>query len=144
MPEGYKPAPRETAADETGKIDTLDRKLKDSVYLLIDGQLPTTTVTDSESLLEAAQRAVKEQGGKNLELYCPSGAPVAVHMTKAEEGGDSYFGTKTFFLRLQYDDGILQPPERQSQQFAWLDRSEIVELHQRNDGAQAQFYRYLL
>ena len=143
MPEGFRPSPRETEADKSGKTDTLDRKLKDSVYLLINGTLPTTSLTENESLLEAAQRAVKENGGQRLELYSPSGAPVAVHLTKGEPG-EPYFGTKTFFLRLQYDDGTVQVKDKNKQQFAWLDRTEILQLHQQKDDDQAKFYRYLL
>jgi len=147
LPEGFKPAPRETEADKSGKTDTLDRRLKDSVYLMVDGALPTSDLNDadSESLVKAAKRVVQENGGDNLELYCPSAAPVAVHMEKAEDGdSSSYFGTKTFFLRLQYDDGVIQPKDLKKQKtFAWLARKEIVELLQLSE-EQAKFYRYLL
>ena len=146
LPEGFRPSPRETEADKTGKKDTLDRKLKDSVYLCIDGKLPTTYVIENESLLEAAQRAVKESAGPQLELYCPSGAPVAVHLAKSETPSEEpYFGTKTFFLRLQYDDGTVQAnKDKKRGEFAWLDRTEIVQLYQQNDQEQAKFYRYML
>jgi tRNA A58 N-methylase Trm61 len=146
LPEGFRPAPRETEADQSGKTDTLDRKLKDAVYLLVDNKLPTTTLDnpDSETLLDAAKRAISENGGSQLEFYCPSNAPVAVHMTKAEEGS-SFFGTKTFFLRLQYDDGTIQAKDLKKKQTAWLDRSEIIDLFEGlSDGTDAKFYRYLL
>jgi hypothetical protein len=129
-----------------GKTDTLDRKLKDSVFFLVDNQLPTTSLDnpDSETLLEAAKRAISENGGSQLELYCPSNAPVAIHMTKAEDGSP-FFGTKTFFLRLQYDDGAVQEKDLKNKQIAWLDRSEVMGLVDgSSDGADAKFYRYLL
>lgn len=144
LPDGYRPSPRETESDKSGKKDTVDRKLKDSVYLLIHGKLPTTFLTENESLLEAAQRAVKESGGQRLELYCPSGAPVAVHLTKNQDGSEPYFGVKTFFLRLQYDDGPVQANDMSKNEIAWLDRSEILQLHEQNDDEQAKLYKYLL
>ena len=146
LPEGFRPAPRETEADTSGKTDTLDRKLKDIVYFMVDKQLPTTSMqnADSETLLEAAKRAISENGGSQLEFYCPSNSPVAVHMTKAEEGS-SFFGTKTFFVRLQYDDGVIQVKDLEKKQIAWLDRSEIVGLFEgSSNGADAKFYQYLL
>ncbi len=39
-PPGFTPAPRVTKADEAGNVQTLDRKLKDRVYLVVDG-VPT-------------------------------------------------------------------------------------------------------
>ena len=113
---------------------------------MVGKQLPTTSLenADSETLLEAAKRAISENGGSQLEFYCPSNAPVAVHMTKAEEGS-SFFGTKTFFVRLQYDDGLIQVKDLEKKQIAWLDRSEIVRLFEdSSDGADAKFYQYLL
>jgi hypothetical protein len=115
------------------------------VYLLVDGQFPTTTLDDTEtteeSLLQAAQRAATAASSKTtpLELYSPSQAPVAVHMTKdKDENDERYFGTKTFFLKLQYDDGSIQGGGE-----SWLDRSEIVALHKDQED-QAKFYQYLL
>lgn len=148
LPEGFKPAPRETKADKEGKTDTLDRKLKDSVFFLVEQQFPRTLLkdVDSESLLEAAKRAVGENGGSQLELYCPSNAPMAVHLVKEQEGSP-HFGTKIFFMRLQYDDGDIQAKDLKEKKFEWLDRSEIVDLSSGSDLGDipdARFYRYLL
>ena len=136
------------------------------MYLLVNGKLPTTTLElkandkdddqnhakQQESLLGAAQRAVREQTGKDstLELYCPSQAPVAVYMTK-DDNDSPYFGTKTFFMRLQYDDGTVVGGK--TRKVAWLDRSEIVSLYSNNNtnkekdenpDDEAKFYHYLL
>ncbi len=113
---------------------------------MVDKQLPTTSLqnADSETLLEAAKRAISENGGSQLEFYCPSNSPAAVHMTKAEEGS-SFFGTKTFFMRLQYDEGTIQVRDLEKKQIGWLDRSEIVGLCEgSSNGADAKFYQYLL
>ena len=92
LPENFKPAPRETKADEDGTINTLDRRLKDRVYLMIGDCFPTTDLkiskneddrydNDCETLLEAAHRGLKElnirgegkkKGELPIDLYSPS------------------------------------------------------------------------
>ena len=160
LPENFKPAPRETAADLDGSVDTLDRKLKDRVYLMFtndddkqDSQnngpyFPTTTLDDeeNESLLQAAQRALQEHlagsstkkkktekagdGVSNLplNLYCPSNMPIAVRLEETKDDNSEYFGTKTFFMKVQYDDGKITPRDvSKGRKFCWLDRQEIAE-----------------
>ena len=105
--------------------------------------------TDCETLLEAAIRGVKEHtpgGGKKkgpLDLYYPSQAPIGVqldvHDDDQQKSTGSY-GIKTFFMKVQYDDGVLKGGD-----ISWLDRSEIVErftAEAKND--EAKFFRYLL
>jgi hypothetical protein len=165
LPENYKPAPRETKADLEGTVATLDRRLKDRVYLMIGDSFPTTDVSmegsdneDGESLLEAALRGLQEQASKGekkkknkddgsnlpLDLYCPSQAPLAVKLNpyeSHEQKSTGFYGTKTFFVKVQYDDGVLG----KDIDFAWLDRSEIVERIQAISGDdEAKFYRYML
>jgi hypothetical protein len=154
LPEGYRPAPRVTHADETGDVQTFDRKLKDRVFFtLVDPDsgnchFPTVDITvneNDESFLEAAQRALQETngGGTILELYCPSQAPMAVTLAADATTEDPlYYGTKTFFMRVQYDDGTIAGT---TTDFAWLDRNEIVERVQQHQGDnESKFYRYLL
>jgi hypothetical protein len=193
LPEGFKPAPRVTAADEDGSVDTLDRRLKDRVYLMFEDvsddssslpYFPTTVVKDDESLLEAAQRALQEQvvsdapgsvgkkkmggneaaGGNSsgkpfpLTLYCPSKMPIAVRLDQYGDDSSEFFGTKTFYMKVQYDDGKLtQRDIPNTKSICWLDRSEIVErmmisLSANNDNnnssdinhSDANFYQYML
>jgi hypothetical protein len=128
---------------------------------MIGDSFPTTVVNtegdEGESLLDAAIRGLKEQVTKGehkkkkttedklpLDLYCPSQAPWAVKLDvydTEEQQSSGYFGTKTFFVKVQYDDGVL----RKGIDFAWLDRSEIVERIQAASGDDdAKFYRYML
>ena len=137
---------------------------------------PHTDVQDGESLLEAAIRALHEhigtkgtggKGGKNppklpLDLYYPSQAPLGVHLqaydnndgtndddddeSKAVSSADGYFGTKTFFLKVQYDDGRVTKDDVGGRDFEWLDRGEVVD-HLLAHGIRdedAKFYQYLL
>jgi hypothetical protein len=122
----------------------MDRRLKDRVFFVVkegdNWTFPSVEIKQDETLLAAAQRAVADT---KLELYCPSNAPVASSMDLLENDAN-YFGVKTFFYRLQYDDGKVETSDALAK-YAWLDRQEIVEhvKEQKGDGA-SQFYRYIL
>ena len=81
-----------------------------------------------------------------MNLYCPSNAPIACKMDLFEND-QKYMGSKTFFMRIQYDDDAYTlPTSTTTQQQAWLDRQEIVDhmkTIQGNDGA-SKFYHYML
>lgn len=147
LPEGFRPAPRETPADESGEVQTLERKLKDRVYYTIPGDdnsfpfpIVEVNMDEDESLLEAAKRALLQNGGKKLDLYYASHAPIAVSLTR-DDSDDRFFGNKIFYLKVQYDDGQIVDQK----EFAWLDRDEIVgRMSQQSGEDQANFYRYML
>ena len=152
LPEGFTPAPRETEADNIGDVRTLNRRLKSRVYLAVkdDGKwaLPTATVKPEETLLDATKRAVADAAGDKLELYCPSNCPMAVDLTVYSEEDQKKFGTfgvKTFFLRVQYDEGEVDEEENDGSDYGWLDRDEITERVREEQGEDAsKFYHYML
>jgi large subunit ribosomal protein L46 len=149
LPKGYTPAPRETEADASGNVRTVDRKLKTSIYLLLqqngNWQLPTIQLQNEETLVDAAKRAMDTMVGSQLEFWCPSNAPFAVDMTAGSEGNDSTYGTKTFFLKVQYDEGDIVKDILAADDFAWLERSEVVDrVRQERDEDAARFYQYML
>mmetsp|Transcript_14898 Transcript_14898/g.21067 ORF Transcript_14898/g.21067 Transcript_14898/m.21067 type:complete len:352 (+) Transcript_14898:232-1287(+) len=156
LPEGFTPASRITEADKSGNVRTLDRRLNTRVYLAVNQKyqdktrwtLPTVTLENDETLLQAAQRAVKQVAGDELELWCPSNCPMAVDMyVPPNPPKDSnIFGNKTFYMRVQYDEGqVDESKQNMYQDYAWLDRSEIVErvLSERGENT-SKFYHYLL
>lgn len=147
LPKGFVPAPRETEADASGYTQTTDRKLKTSIYLAVlengKWQLPTVNLNDEETLLEAAQRAIPEKVGSSLEFWCPSNAPVAVQVVPfPEEDRGMYYGIKKFTMKLQYDIGAVE--DKTVDDFAWLDRQEVVDRVQDQGDDTAKLYRYLL
>jgi large subunit ribosomal protein L46 len=153
LPKGFTPAPRETEADKTGNVRTTNRKLKTSVYLTVqedeEWQLPTVTLLDDgkETFLEAAKRAVKEKVGDGVEFWCPSNCPWSVDMKAFPENqrANGLYGTKTFFMKVQYDEGVVSEQEMTVQDFAWLDRREIAERFGEKQGDEASmFYHYML
>ena len=151
LPKGFVPAPRETEADHSGEIRTTNRRLKTSVFLAVQSdkhwQLPTTEVKDDETLLEAARRVIPDSVGKEVEFWCPSNCPCAVDMVAfpEEERHNGFYGTKTFFMKLQYDEGAVKEEEMSVKDYGWLERSEMVERVKDQQGDyEAKFYRYLL
>ena len=148
LPEGFTPAPRETEADRTGDTRTVNRKLKTSIYLVVQKEgdrwhFPTVDLQEEETLLEAAKRALKEQVGEQLEFWSISNAPCAVDMKAFESPKDGLYGTKTFFLKLYYDEG--EAATKNVSDFSWLDRQEMTEKVLQEQGENtSKFYHYLL
>jgi ADP-ribose pyrophosphatase YjhB (NUDIX family) len=144
LPPSFRPAPRETEADQSGKVNTMDRKLKDRVFLLLEEEsdkwaFPKSPVVDGESLLDAAKRTVNEQVGKDLDLYYPSNGPCAIQVVAQDEG--DYFGRKIFYVRVQHDEGDVSNTIKHG----WLDRQEIVErMLKAHEEDESKFYQYLL
>jgi large subunit ribosomal protein L46 len=155
----FAPAPRETLADASGDVRTLQRRLKSKVYLTVQSepnspwQLPTVDISDHESLLEAAKRAVPKLVGDDLEFWCPSNAPWTVDLRAysdaekqaMEQQGQTYFGTKTFVMKVQYTLGDVDTATMAVHDFAWLDRHEVTERVRQQQGDHAsQYYYYML
>jgi large subunit ribosomal protein L46 len=160
----FTPAPRETEHDHSGNVKTLDRQLKTRVYLTVqtdkegnrDGPrwtLPSVIPTHEETLLQAAQRAVKDAAGETLTLWCPGNAPMAVNFrpyTKnmSEDFTQNYYGEKIFYYRVQYDHGELDEGaylKNGIKDYAWLSKEEMVERVVVERGEhQAKFFKYML
>ena len=162
LPRGFEPAPRETEADLSGDFRTLDRSLKTRVYLTVkdsmlspDGDkelwhFPTVRVQDDEVLLDAAKRAIREKVGDGLDIWYPSNCPMAVDVQVFEKEEQSRFGgtfgIKKFFMVVQYDDGKVTSKDLvTASDFAWLEKSELVERIKEEQGEEpSKLYYYLL
>lgn len=156
----FTPAPRETEADASGDVRTTNRKLKTNIYLTVQEQdnglwqFPTVDITDNETLLDAAKRAIPEQVGNEIEFWCPSNCPWSVHLTpytEEEQKVQQLYGSKTFFMKVQYDEGNVVLNNQQKKgvkvvhDFAWLDRQEMVDRVKEQQGEHmSKFYYYML
>ena len=156
----FTPAPRETEHDASGNVRTTNRKLKTNIFLTVQEQnntglwqFPTVDVNDNETLLDAAKRAVPEQVGTDIEFWCPSNCPWSVHLTpytEEEQKQQNWYGSKTFFMKVQYDEGDVVLDTKQSKtsvvhDFAWLDRQEMVDRVKEQQGEHmSKFYYYML
>ena len=108
--------------------------------------LPTVALKDDEMLLDAAKRAIPETVGEDVEFWCPSNCPCAVEMiafSPEQQQTEQFYGNKTFFMKVQYDEGKAKAGNQGVLDFAWLDRSEIVERVQKQNG-DGTFYKYML
>lgn len=100
---------------------------------------------ECETLLDAALRGLREKTSKKdqLELYCASKTPIGVRLDvydEEQQKSTGCFGTKTFFVKVQYDEGTLNGKD-----IAWLDRSEVVErFRAASNDDEANFLNYLL
>lgn len=156
LPEGFTPAPRETIADETGDIQTLERKLKTRVYLSVRPDdatgwvLPTATLEKDETILDGAKRATSTIAGDKLKMLCLSNCPMAVDMVPYSEeelkANDGFYGEKIFYMRVQYDEGDVEESKlKNNNDWGWLDRSEMTDRVKAEKGEEAGlFYHYML
>jgi large subunit ribosomal protein L46 len=151
LPEGYKPAPRVTEADENGYVKTLKRRLMERVYLLVQKDerwsFPVVALNEGETFMDASKRAVVDTVGEKMDIYYVSNCPLAVDMivlTEEERAKVGVYGTKTFFMKVQHDefDATLG---KEYEDYAWLTRGEITDRMKEQDGDHAsRFYHYML
>lgn len=161
LPRGFTPAPRETEADNNGDVRTLDRRLKTWVYLTVNEsvrtpegeknqwRLPTVEVKGEETLLDAAKRAIREKVGDCMDIYYPSNCPMTMDMLifkddERAKNGNAY-GVKTFFMVVQYDDGKVTADDLFVEDYAWFEKSELVQRIEEQEGEdKSKLYFYLL
>ena len=56
-----------------------------------------------------------------------------------------HFGIKTFFIRVQLDDGDVDPSALNVDDFAWLARDEVVDrIKEQRGDVPSKLYHYLL
>lgn len=114
--------PRVTAADTRKDLKSLERKLDQTLYLLINTpgkgwQIPSFDVADqAPSLHHAADVGLRTLGGEGMNIWTVSPTPAAVL-----EVGDK----PQFVIRQHILQGQFQPT--QNVDYAWLAKSEIAE-----------------
>jgi hypothetical protein len=133
-------ANRETDADRADDRKSLERRLADSLYLLVksDGAwaLPGVALEDDdESVREAALRALDEHCGKELYTYVLGAAPVAAWDTDA--GG---FRREFVAKAIVVDPYATGPPA--CADYVWAAKDELGAYL--NDDAYLEFLRKLL
>jgi len=174
MPEGFTPMPRETPADHSGFLQTLDRKLKTRVYLSIrpndtdgwmfptmDLRVPSSSSASAaaasskqeETIGACARRVVLDMCGEELDVTYISNCPMGVTMESNEELGitkeedSEFFGVKTWFMRVQYSSGSLDEKRLGETvgDWGWLDRGEMAErVKDEKREKVGSFYHYML
>ncbi|KAI1816803.1 39S mitochondrial ribosomal protein L46-domain-containing protein [Poronia punctata] len=130
-----RPMDRITEADKTNDIRRLDRKLDQSLYLIVqrsDGfwQFPTEDVPTDEHLHETAARALELSAGANMNTWMVGRVPVAHYVRQPKYAEDSSLvqrGEKVFFHKGRILDGQADLTNNKMglKDFNWLTRDEL-------------------
>ncbi|KAK3987910.1 39S mitochondrial ribosomal protein L46-domain-containing protein [Cladorrhinum sp. PSN332] len=139
-----RPLPRRTEADEKNDVKRLDRRLDETLYLVVrrgdDGEkggewgFPEGQVPTEEVLHQTAKRVLTESAGPNMNTWIVGRVPVA-HRVAAEpefaEDGKTLKqpGEKTFYLkgRIMAGQADLKDNAHGLTDFKWLTKDELKE-----------------
>ena len=131
----FVPAPRVTSADETNDTTSLDRKLSESLYLVvpIDGgalHLPSTAhdASSDTHLRATVDRSLVELFGEDegVEVFVGSNAPLGHWLrpfSAEEQQASGVYGEKVFLYNARYVSGA----EHLAAGAQWLSRDELSE-----------------
>lgn len=157
--EDFELLPRVTEADEENDMHSLNRKLHTRLFLTTPetinddknkssntfNMFPTTTVQKDETLIQACRRIVSEKVGDDLILYTPSNCPMAVNMYLHDHNVSKHWGEKIFIFRCHRDIGDIDESIITKDDYAWLDKEEIVDqVTNDKDEYHSKMYHYLL
>ncbi|KAM3443957.1 hypothetical protein NHJ13734_001681 [Beauveria thailandica] len=129
------PLPRTTAADERNDVRRLDRKLDQTLYLVVKGEdgwgFPADVLAESENLHVAAKRVLEQAAGVNMNTWIVGRVPVAHVVDEpalAADGAVQKKGRKTFFLRgrIMAGQADLKDNALGYTDFKWLTRDELA------------------
>lgn len=135
----FKPAPRITEADLNNDQKSLERKLDQTLLLVVKQKLgndhrwilPQGVHAEGETLRQTAERVLKETCGNRLKVQFMGNAPVGFYKYKYPKvaRGNGICGAKVFFFKAQIQKGdICRETVLQNQDiddYLWLTRSEL-------------------
>lgn len=129
----FTPAPLTTPADASNDVTSLNRKLEDTLVLMIEQEfgkdkffvLPQGKREDGETLRQTAERTLAATCGKDLNVRFYGNAPCAFFKFKypATSGTDAV-GAKVFFFRTAHQAGNAN---QKLTKFEWLDTTAVLE-----------------
>lgn len=124
---------RITEADRKNDIKSTNRKLEETLILLVQQKLgndnhmlfPQGKRKDGETMRQTAERVLKENCGDAIEVMFYGNAPCGFYKWKypSDQRGETV-GAKLFFFRSVYKKGRID--EKQTK-YEWLDKEELKE-----------------
>uniref|UniRef100_A0A182PHS3 Large ribosomal subunit protein mL46 n=1 Tax=Anopheles epiroticus TaxID=199890 RepID=A0A182PHS3_9DIPT len=131
----FKPAPRVTEADKQNDIRSLDRKLEETLVLLVEQKLgskshyllPQGLNKKGESMRQTAERSLKECCGDKLQVTFYGNAPVGFYKYKYPPSVRSEVGAvgaKVFFFRSVLKD-VSKNVGNDKVKYQWLCQDEL-------------------
>ncbi|XP_050075342.1 39S ribosomal protein L46, mitochondrial [Anopheles maculipalpis] len=130
----FKPAPRVTEADEKNDIRSLDRKLEETLVLLVEQKLgakshyllPQGLHKKGESMRQTAERTLKECCGENLQVTFYGNAPIGFYKYKYPANARTEAtGAKVFFFRSVLKDTNANIASNSKVKYQWLSQEEL-------------------
>lgn len=128
-------APRTTPDDKVDNVKSIDRKLEDNLYLLVEQKfgsdkrsymvLPQGKREDGESLRQTAERVLKTACGDQLKPTFYGNAPVGFYKYKYPASArEESVGAKVFFFRSAVQ-GIEGHKIQDGVNFEWQDKAGL-------------------
>jgi hypothetical protein len=131
----FEPAPRITEADKVDDRRSVERKLPNSLYLLVKRNRPTHPwqfpqgrfIEEKDDTLRGAAERIIDRAVGDVDRWFISNAPMG-HYTyeypaQIQEQRKE-FGAKVYFFRAQLIEGNIRLETRLYKDYAWLTRSE--------------------
>lgn len=125
----FKLSERVTQADKTNDTKSLNRKLEENLFLLVEQKLgnqnvyllPQSKRLDGETMRQAAERALKECCGDQIKVLFYGNAPCGFYKYKypADQRKETV-GAKIFFFRTAFQNGSVKESN-----YEWLDKIDL-------------------
>ena len=138
----FKPAPRVTEADEKNDRRSLERKLPNSLYLIVkrnrtknSWQFPQGKVLDNENSMRSVAERVLDRAGGKFRRWFISNAPIGYYCYEYPEEiqkARNQYGAKVFFYRAQLIAGNIKLETKLYKDYAWVSSDEFSEYFDEN------------
>ncbi|KAF0695505.1 Aste57867_13698 [Aphanomyces stellatus] len=134
--DGFQIAKRETEDDAANNRRSLNRALKQRVFLLVQDPttlkwtLPMTEKAVDETMKDAALRELQDTIGADFEAYSVGNAPMGYFVVDHETNdGSGFDGTKVFIFKAQTfgNEGVVALNETKAKDYLWVTQAEIPE-----------------
>lgn len=125
-------APRVTEADKNNDKTSTNRKLEESLTLVVEQQvgdekialLPESRLQEGETLRQAAERMIKATCGDSAQAQIYGNAPCGFYKYKYPRAmRKDVVGAKVFFYRAVLKAGQV---DKKLGKFEWLDKEELM------------------